>query len=1473
MADQDLTISIGATTGELRAELSKAETALKAITAELANFKGMAAGGTPGVGVQNAIKALGDEADKTRTQIGELRDALRDTGGASEAFTASSTQRTGAIIRETEALRARQAAALEDPLSHLPTNQRQILSASGSAAVLGTSLSAAAAADAFARDSALAVKAAEAEKMAAIAAAAMTGEQAAQKILGYSTNSKSAAESAAVFSKEMKILSQSEVATSLAQQATATEQFAKSLVGANTDLKAAAESAQVFQDAEAAAIAAVAARAGAVESRSSITSAVAAYTGEADILAAADAEAKLVAGRTAERESLSAIAAAEQAYKAELGAATTATVVAGNAANTSAGLFTRWKAALAGGATVPVSAAEESTKSIAAAAAAFDSVTARAPHAGAASHAAANEFSIVGAASRNAGLEIQHFSAIADDVMRGQTSRIGASVLPLLRDSGILQTIFSTLAGPWGLVTAGIAAAAAGMGYLLYQTIEYAQAVREVGAGNLLSGQGNTQTAEEITAAVDKVAEAYDLTYRSAKHVVAAFAEVTGMTAKQRDEMISLAAAQATLKGTDVAKEAEAVVKAYGGTGKAAADAAEKAQLITKEEKANLDTLGDMAERSAVLDLVAERFDKVAGAAARAKADAERLSTILTVMQAPELAMPGGPLEGMWRAMRPGVAPSPGEETNAQTALRRFQQELNLSREQAAGLVGVLQQESGTELNPASSNNIGGGHVGLPNWSMERAKALGITASSSLDEQISAIIKELQTTESNALAKIKGAMSPQAAAAAAVSYERPEGYGPNDPRKAQLAAYTARAEAAAQALIGQQAQTRAEKDGADAVLAGSKAKEDQLRLEHQISDAQGVYQKTLQQIDAAEAAGNTDLANTLRLQAQEQANAIKNLELKQGAVHDQGETDRHATIMRNLQTEAQQFGLSDQQILSIAQRQAQEIASYGRYSASARAEADSVLAAAMKKISDEDLRDQLHNMQLELETERGATAEKLANAQKEYDAIIKIKGVRDPSAQAKELEVIRLKNELEDQATQRQITALRTELAKVPPIEKQLELKKQINALEAQIAAHTGGGIASATGKQALADAEAESQYRQQSFQERMHFADAVTRADEREIAAEKAKLDAQVANRTLTTQEAAQKLAEVTERTTEEAEKQYLAIAEKDGATVDEKERAYDKIIQLAARASEQEQQLAARSANAQSRSADTIAKAFEGGFNSAGNALSSFVEAGVERTETLQQAFVKLVNSLTSSLIKELGTASSQLLANALGGKEGQGIGGVLASKIGGLIGLGSGGPANTAQTVAGQAAAKQLDVMGDATAKVTSLLGLHAAAATLNTTTTGVNTLSTTANTIATNSSTVADEAHAAEAGAGGALGAGGSILKAIPLIGGLFEQGGIVPSAAGGFLVPAAATYGGQISILHPKEMVLPAHISEGIQSMLGSSGRANTNSANLTYAPVINGGTPFMTRSSVETMLRAHGGTFESFAKNLVGNFR
>lgn len=45
---------------------------------------------------------------------------------------------------------------------------------------------------------------------------------------------------------------------------------------------------------------------------------------------------------------------------------------------------------------------------------------------------------------------------------------------------------------------------------------------------------------------------------------------------------------------------------------------------------------------------------------------------------------------------------------------------------------------------------------------------------------------------------------------------------------------------------------------------------------------------------------------------------------------------------------------------------------------------------------------------------------------------------------------------------------------------------------------------------------------------------------------------------------------------------------------------------------------------------------------------------------------------------------------------------------------------------------------------------------------------------------------------------------------------FESGGIVPSAAGGMVLGGSATF----AILHPREMVLPAPLSEGIQSAIG-----------------------------------------------------
>ena len=73
--------------------------------------------------------------------------------------------------------------------------------------------------------------------------------------------------------------------------------------------------------------------------------------------------------------------------------------------------------------------------------------------------------------------------------------------------------------------------------------------------------------------------------------------------------------------------------------------------------------------------------------------------------------------------------------------------------------------------------------------------------------------------------------------------------------------------------------------------------------------------------------------------------------------------------------------------------------------------------------------------------------------------------------------------------------------------------------------------------------------------------------------------------------------------------------------------------------------------------------------------------------------------------------------------------------------------------------------------------------------------------------------------------------GSLFKGVGSLFG-FEHGGIVPSAAGGWMVPSTS-----LAMLHANEMVLPANISQGLQSMIaggGSGGGAAGGGANVMF---------------------------------------
>jgi hypothetical protein len=107
---------------------------------------------------------------------------------------------------------------------------------------------------------------------------------------------------------------------------------------------------------------------------------------------------------------------------------------------------------------------------------------------------------------------------------------------------------------------------------------------------------------------------------------------------------------------------------------------------------------------------------------------------------------------------------------------------------------------------------------------------------------------------------------------------------------------------------------------------------------------------------------------------------------------------------------------------------------------------------------------------------------------------------------------------------------------------------------------------------------------------------------------------------------------------------------------------------------------------------------------------------------------------------------------------------------------------------------------------------------------------------------------------EAGTGGG-GLFGSLLGGFGGIGGIlgFARGGIVPSAAGGMLVGPGH---GTLAMLHPREMVLPAHLSEGVQRMVSGAGVGPTAGHNVNVNYHVNA----LDARSVRSLLMEHGDT-------------
>jgi hypothetical protein len=232
----------------------------------------------------------------------------------------------------------------------------------------------------------------------------------------------------------------------------------------------------------------------------------------------------------------------------------------------------------------------------------------------------------------------------------------------------------------------------------------------------------------------------------------------------------------------------------------------------------------------------------------------------------------------------------------------------------------------------------------------------------------------------------------------------------------------------------------------------------------------------------------------------------------------------------------------------------------------------------------------------------------------------------------------------------------------------------------------------------------------------------------------------------------------------------------------------------------------LSASMSSATASAAAKMARGYTQAFDQIGAGWKRVAAGLLEGTMTWQQAGVAATRTVEAGFVSLAETALSQAAAGPLATllglaapAAGQGVGSVLGSGLGGLIGkqFGLNSLLDTGDQVANTAA------LSTNTAALTALATTMAAG------------------TAAAGGGAAAAGASAA-ATAGGAVAGGGGLFG---WLGGLlaFSKGGIVPSAARGWALPSFA--GATPALLHSREMVLPAPLSEGLQSMIAQGGNS------------------------------------------------
>jgi hypothetical protein len=315
-------------------------------------------------------------------------------------------------------------------------------------------------------------------------------------------------------------------------------------------------------------------------------------------------------------------------------------------------------------------------------------------------------------------------------------------------------------------------------------------------------------------------------------------------------------------------------------------------------------------------------------------------------------------------------------------------------------------------------------------------------------------------------------------------------------------------------------------------------------------------------------------------------------------------------------------------------------------------------------------------------------------------------------------------------------------------------------------------------------------------------------------LAAFRADMQRMVAERAISLRQALGFDLEYAARRSEQERAHFERVLASDAATIAEKSESYGELVALSARYEAQLAQDQRRLAEAARYEADRMAQPYRQAFDAIGAGWRSVVIGLVEGTLNFRTAALGVAQSVERGFISMAQTTLSRAAA------------GPLASLLG----------------VAGPAAGEGVgDVLGNAASRfifgAPQQLG-EAAVSTANIAALATNTAALGALTASLGASAAVGGAGAlgglgsAAAVAGGTAGSAAGGFSLLGFLGSLFafKGGGIVPSAARGWALPNFP--GTTPALLHAREMVLPAPISEGLQRMIGDGGPNGAGGADM-----------------------------------------